>query len=160
MICAFRELTRGSSRTSAVRNIDLQKARLSALLRDLICCFTACIAVPRTYEHVKSFHCELTRNFVTDSLICSSDQRSLHGRFDEAHSRRSSSSSFGNRSLSNGCGFDGNSSTSRSFFVIASVRKPICKLFSNAASVVGPTKVTRQSRCTFCTKPTRRIASA
>src|SRR5215510_10235362 len=143
---------------------------------------------------MKFFGCKLAGHFVANAFICPCYQRRLHVDPDSPQS----SLSVCKKSFNNGCGFEGNSSTSRNFFVIArertstssilrdacsifsfaadndspnllnsvftaasrfqtslerfwiaNVRKPICKLFNNAASVVGPTKVTRQSRCTF-----------
>ena len=43
---------------------------------------------------------------------------------------------------------------------MARVRKPICKLLSIAASVVGPVRLTRQSRCRVSASPGRLSASA
>src|ERR1051325_145477 len=165
-----------------------------ALLLNLLSRFATSLRISRAYKYMKSFGCKLLRHFVANAFVRPGNQRRLHVDPDSAQS----SLSVCKKSFSNGCGFEGNSSTSLNFFVIArertstssilrdacsifsftalkdspnllnslftaasrcqtslerfwiaSVRKPICKLFNNAASVVGPTKVTRQSRCTF-----------
>jgi len=149
--------------------------RLAAFLCDLLRRFATSLCIPRTYENVKSFGCELSRHFVATAFIRAGNQRRSHFKsdlrthrtpkalrakllpsvglfrasFGSAHCRppcagvpaslshapitdHSSSFSLGNRSFNNGCGFEGNSSTSRNFFVIARERTSTSSILRDA----------------------------
>src|SRR5436853_585438 len=73
------EVTRSGGHARTLGDINLQKRRLPALLRDLICRFATSRTVPRTDENVKSLFRELAGDLAPDAFVRSSDQyRFLH----------------------------------------------------------------------------------
>jgi len=78
MILAVREFTHRLCDAVIVSNIDFQKCRLAAFLCYLLRRFATGLSIPSTYEHVKSFGCELSRHFVANALIRSGNQRRFH----------------------------------------------------------------------------------
>src|SRR5437667_8154172 len=140
MIRSFGKLTRRGGDITVIGNVDFYESCLSALLRDFVCRFVAHITIPRTDEHAKSFGRELTRDLVANPpcSLPSSMPSSCSG-FGVPYSARPSSFSDGNRSLSIGCGFDGNSSTSRNFLVITRERTSTSSILRDAWSIFSLT---------------------
>ena len=69
VISSFGKLARGSSDACILCDIDLQKGRFPAFLRDLIRRFATGVLITRADEDVKFLSRELTRDFIANSLI-------------------------------------------------------------------------------------------
>src|SRR6266508_5548157 len=78
MIGSFGKLACGGGDARIICNIHLQKDRLPAFLRDLICRFATGVPIPGADEDLKSLSRELTRDLVANPLIRSRNQCSLH----------------------------------------------------------------------------------
>ena len=81
MILDVREFTRRGCDAIIVGNIYFQKCRLAASVCDLLRRFATSLCIPRTDEHMKSFGRELSRHFVSNAFIRSSNQRCFHVLF-------------------------------------------------------------------------------
>ena len=74
MIGSLRKRASCNSNAWIICNIDLQKDRLSAFLRDLSHRFLTVLPITRTDEDLKSLSRELTRYLVANPFICSRNQ--------------------------------------------------------------------------------------
>ena len=83
MICDVREFTRRGCDAVIVGNVYFQKCRLAGLFCDFFGCFATILCIPRTYKHVKSFGCELSRHFAPNPFVRSCYQNRLHVLFIE-----------------------------------------------------------------------------
>ena len=73
MIHNFRELTRRSGHAFIVVDVNFQECGFASLLGDLLRCFTAGMAIPRSDKHVKAFLRELKRDLAPDTFVRSGD---------------------------------------------------------------------------------------
>jgi hypothetical protein len=78
VIGSFRKLARGGRDARIICDIDLQKRRFPASLRDLSHRFLTGIPITRTDEDLKSLSRELTRDFIANPFIRSRDQCGVH----------------------------------------------------------------------------------
>src|SRR5215510_10582597 len=80
MIDCFRKLACGGSDAGVICDIDLQKGRFPAFLRDLIRSLATGIRVSRTDKDLKPFSYKLTGYLIANPFIRPCDQRCFHAR--------------------------------------------------------------------------------